>query len=287
MKNFKALPARPAHAIRLALPAVLLGVCAAASAQTRVIEETLVLRDPTVAAASGSIFGASIEGLYMSTPFRSFSSSNDGTYEDGKAKGGAVGANVFAGYGDFTLGYTHRNGSGKSTLTHNPSTTVPERYTHSVEMIPKQDELLLRWLGRGLSTTWFTPYLYAGYTQLKSDFDDVRDTGVWPESGTNRLKSSVKSKSSMAGLGGIIPVTATYGFRGDVGYTRTRQTTERQGIPTKTGSGTGSRVTGTLYYNFSEGWNAQLGGRYEYFNGGDAGHMTVGGAFAMLGYTFK
>jgi hypothetical protein len=270
-----------------ALAAVLLAVCTAASAQTRVIEETLVVRDPTVASRSSSIFGAAIEGLYVNTPFRSFSSSNDGTYEDGKAKGGSFGANLFAGYGDFTLAYTHRNGSGKSTLTHNPSATVPERYTHSVEMVPKQDELLLRWLGRGLSTTWFTPYLYAGYTQLKSDFDDIRDTGVWPESGTNRLKSLVKSKSSMGGIGGIVPVTATYGFRGDIGFLRTKQTTERQGLPTKTGTGTGSRVTGTMYYNFGEGWNAQLGGRYEYFNGGAGGHMTLAGVFAMLGYTFK
>jgi hypothetical protein len=269
----------------------LLAVSATAFGQTeterRVIEETLVLKDPTVAASSRWIMGASAEALYLNAPFTSFSSSNDGTIEKGRVKATAPGGNVFAGYGDLTVAFTYRKANGKSTLTHEPSALVPQNYTHEVQAAPNEKEFLVRWLARGLSGRWLTPYAYAGYVELSSDFADVRvDGSLWPN-GTSSLASKVKSKSTIAGIGGIIPVTETFGFRGDVGITHSRQTTNYQGRPDQIGTGTGSRWTGMMYYNFAEGWNGQLGGRYEYFNGGGAGTTTVAGVFVMLGYTFK
>jgi hypothetical protein len=270
--------AAAAFAASLAVPAF---------AQSRVIEETLILKDPTVAPLGGAVFGASAEALYVNAPFKSFSTSDDGTLEEGRAKATSVGGNVFAGYGDLTAQFTYRNARGKSTLTHDPSSTVPERYRHSVEAVPRQQEALLRWLGRGLATSWFTPYLYLGYTKLSSDFDDVRETGTWALSGTNRLRSVVDVKAFIGGLGLIVPMSERFGFRGDIGVTRSKQTTNRQGHNTAEDTGIGSRWTGTMYYNFAEHWNAQLGGRYEYFNGERAGSMTIAGVFAMVGFTFK
>jgi hypothetical protein len=198
-----------------------------------------------------------------------------------------VGGNVFAGFGDFTAAFTYRNAHGQSTLTHEVSASEPVRYRHSVAAVPKQEEIFLRWLGRGLSTSWFTPYLYVGYTRLASDFDDVRETGTWAATGTNRLKSRVESNAAIGGVGAIIPFSESLGFRGDVGIIRAKQKTDRQGDPHVEGTGTGSRWTGTFYYNVTQNVNAQLGARYEYFNGGNAGSMTIAGIFAMVGFTFK
>lgn len=274
------------HKAPVAVLAACMLVCGNAIAQTRVIEETLVVKDPTVAPAAGAVFGASAEALYVNAPFKN-RVNPDSTLEEGRAKATSVGGNVFAGYGDLTAQLTYRNAKGQSQLTHEPSPSEPVRYTHTVNAVPKQQEALLRWLGRGISTRWFTPYLYLGYTRLTSDFDDIRATGTWAATGTNRLRSNIESKSVIGGLGAILPFTERFGFRGDIGLTHSRQTTDRQGDPHSEGTGTGSRWTGTFYYNVAEHWNAQLGARYEYFNGGRAGSMTIAGVFAMLGFTFK
>jgi hypothetical protein len=273
--------------IRAATAAATIALCGGACAQSRVIEETLILKDPTVAQQGQSIFGASAEALYINAPFKSFSTSDDGTLEEGRAKATSYGGNVFAGYGDFTAQYTYRAARGHSTLTHEPSASVPERYSHSVEAVPRQQEVLLRWLGRGISTSWCTPYLYLGYTWLDSDFNDVRSTGTWPASGTDTLHSVVDTRSSIGGVGFIIPFSESTGLRGDVGITHTTMKSARQGHNVVEDTGIGSRWTGTYYWSFAKNWNAQLGGRYEYFNGERAGSMTIAGVFAMLGVTFK
>ena len=275
------------QAIPAAILAAAAGLGGSALAQTRVIEETLVVRDPTVAPAGGSVFGASAEALYINAPFSSFSTSDDGTLEEGRAKATSYGGNVFAGYGDFTAQYTYRAARGHSTLTHEPSSSVPERYSHSVEAVPRQQEILLRWLGRGISMSWCTPYLYLGYTWLDSEFDDVRSTGTWPASGTNTLHSKVETRSGIGGLGLIVPFSENWGLRGDIGVTNTKMTSNRQGHQQVEDKGIGSRWTGTFYWTFARSWNAQLGARYEYFNGERAGSMTIAGVFAMLGVTFK
>ncbi|HUQ28866.1 MAG TPA: hypothetical protein VM051_09750 [Usitatibacter sp.] len=270
---------------RIAMAALILEG-GAAVAQSRVIEETLVVKDPTVAPAGRGVFGASVEALYVNAPFKN-RVNTDGTLEDGRAKATSAGGNVFAGVGDFTAAFTYRNARGQSTLTHEVSASEPVRYQHRVEAVPKQEEIFLRWLGRGLSTSWLTPYLYVGYTRLNSDFDDIRETGTWAATGTNRLRSKVESKAFIGGLGGIVPFSESFGFRGDIGVIRARQSTDRQGDPHAEGTGTGSRWTGTFYYNVTQNVNAQLGARYEYFNGGRAGSMTIAGIFAMVGFTFK
>jgi len=276
--------------MRQSLPAAAMAALAVlggnALAQSRVIEETLVVKDPTVARSQGTVFGASAEALYVNAPFKN-RVNPDSTLEEGRAKATSFGGNVFAGYGDFTAQFTYRDAKGHSDLTHDPSPSEPVRYTHTVNAVPKQQEILLRWLGRSLSTSWLTPYLYLGYTRLTSDFDDVRHSGTWPATGTDSLRSHIESKSVIGGVGAIMPVSERWGFRGDIGFTSTKQTTDRQGDPHAEGKGTGSRWTGTFYYNFAENWNAQLGGRYEYFNGGSAGSMTIAGVFAMVGFTFK
>lgn len=254
----------------------------------RVIEETLILKDPTVSAAGKWVYGVSLEALYVNAPFTSWSSSLDGTTEKGHAKGGSAGLNLFGGYGDFTLDYSYREGHGSSTLTHEASTVAPY-YTHSVKAIPTQNEIIGRWLARSMANRLFTPYLYLGYSYLDSNFDDTITTpGVfWPYNSTNKLSTKETMNSVIAGVGGIFPVSEDYGFRLDLGLTGSRGNMNREDGFSKHGTGLGSRMTGTMYYNFSAGWNAQLGGRYEYFNAGDFQRMTIGGVFVMLGHTFK
>jgi hypothetical protein len=131
--------------------------------------------------------------------------------------------------------------------------------------------------------------VYLGYVDVKSTDSDTLNTGglVWVYNGTQIARSTTEWKGTMGGIGGIIPVTEKYGFRLDGGLTSTRATYTREDGASASGSGTGGRFTGTMYYNVAEGWNVQLGGRYEYLNGGNAGSKYRSGVFAMLGYSFK
>src|SRR3954465_5375705 len=108
------------HQLPAAAMAAFVAVSADALAQSRVIEETLVVKDPTVARSGGTVFGGSFEALYVNAPFKNRVNA-DQTLEEGRAKATSLGGNVFAGYGDFTAQFTYRDAKGHSDLTHDPS----------------------------------------------------------------------------------------------------------------------------------------------------------------------
>jgi hypothetical protein len=259
----------------------------------RVIEETLVLKDPTVSATGKWVFGGAVEELYTHGPYWSTSSSGDGEKEHGTVSASKPGINLFAGYGDFTINYSYRKGSLGVDLNHTPTATNQFNYTHNLSIDEKENEINLRWRLSGLDTPFLSPYVYLGYVDVKSDYTDTLPVSsglVWTYTCPNcsRVSSSTTTyKGAMAGIGAIIPVSAKYGFRVDGGLTGTNATWTRSDGATATGSGVGGRLTGTMYYNIAQGWNAQLGGRFVLLNGGNLGYHNIAGVFVMLGYSYK
>lgn len=256
----------------------------------RVIEETLVYKDPTVSAAGKWLFGGAVEDLYTHGPYWSMSSSGDGQKEHGTVNANKPGINLFAGHGDFTVNFAYRKGTLGVDLNHTATTQMPSNYTHHMAINEKENELNLRWRLRSLDNSFLSPYVYLGYIDVQSDYSDTLpiSSGItWAYNGSRVSSSTTTYKGAMVGIGAIIPVSATYGLRVDGGLTSTNATWTRSDGVTATGSGVGGRFTGTLYYNIAQGWNAQLGGRYVMLNGGTLGYHNIIGAFVMLGYSYK
>lgn len=264
-------------------------VFASEEGQQRVIEESLVYKDPTVSSSGNWVFGIAAEEFYVNGQAIVPSSSGDGSLETGTVSASKPGINFFAGYGDVTLNYVYRSGNENLNLFHNSSALEPLSGSHTVALSQKENEIDVRWRLSSLDTDWFSPYVYAGYIDVKSDnTDTLQGFGqVWTATGTPTRTSTNEWKGYMAGAGAIIPVSENYGFRIDAGLIGTSATYILSNGTPVIGSGIGGRATGTIYYNIAQGWNAQAGWRLQYLNGGNAGSTSPSGVFAMLGYSFK
>lgn len=249
-------------------------------ADTRVIEETLILKDPTVTSSGKWVVGGALEYWYIKSKYDKYD--NGVKISDGDITGSEPGGNIFVGYGDFTVNYAYRKGSWDVTNTYTSGATTNETQEQ------KENEITVRWLMRGLATKFFTPYILAGYSQI--DFDDTEtlpSTWVWTYNGGQVKKYTTQYKSPLLGLGVIIPLNSTVGFRVDGRALYSQAEYKLDNGYTVSGSGVGFAGTATMYVNVYEGLNLQFGGKYQWLNGGDAGSRGIGGVFAMLGYSYK
>lgn len=252
----------------------------------RVVEDTLVFKDPTVSAPGKWIFGAALEDTYEFAPITTFNV--NGSLESGRINSSKPGISAFAGYGDLTGNYTFRKGNENLALS---TDGISDTQANSVS----ENEITLRWRFSNLDGSWLIPYIYAGFVDIHVDTVDTITSppgAYWASvGGVNRSPvgtSTTQWQGAMAGVGGIIPVSNKFGFRTDEGIISTRSTWESEFGPSSKGSGVGGRFTGTMYYNIAKGLNAQIGGRYEYLNGGSSGIARYrNGVFVMLGYVFK
>ena len=89
--------------------------------QKRVIEEELVLKDPTVAAEKKWLVGGSYEFWYVGGSYNRYN--NGVKIADGSISGIMNGGNIFVGYDDFTLQYSYRAGSWDTNFDYTTSTT--------------------------------------------------------------------------------------------------------------------------------------------------------------------
>ena len=201
----------------------------------------------------------------------------------GDIRGGMPGGNIFFGYGDFTLNYAYRKGSFGIDSTYNNGVRTHE------EQDQTEQEVTIRWLMRGLSSTHFTPYLVAGYTQIKLDSTETIQTTGWQWTYNSKTVKNYTTtfKAPLAGIGAIVPVNEYFGFRVDGRVLFTSAEGKYDSGYTYTGSGVGGGLIATAYVNIWEGLNFQAGGKYTYLNGGDAGSYSRFGSFAMLGYSYK
>lgn len=258
-----------------------------ASAQ-RVIEETLILRDPTVAARDSWLIGAAFEYWYISGDY--VITNNAGTeIAKGDIKYKQPGFNVVAGYGDFTLFFTTRSGDGTLDLVYAPGALGPNQPLATTSKVEQEDrEIMLRWIF--LKRQHFAPYVVAGYSWTTYEEEQTLTTPgfFWTATGTPTRRETIEYTAPLVGLGAIIPLNETVGFRVDARAKFYSADQTRSGRPSNSDSGTGGDFTATMYVNIFEGLNLQLGGRITHLNGGESiGSVTRTGVFAMLGYTHR
>lgn len=271
-------------AAALALGAALPGT---ASAQ-RTIEETLVLRDPTVAAPRNWLIGAALEYWYVSGEYNLYDANNN-KVADGDIKYKQPGFNIYAGYGDFTVLYTSRSGDGTLDFTYAPFALGPAASISTHSDVEQEDrELTLRWIF--LKRQHFAPYVVAGYSW--TDFEETQTIVTpgffWTATGTNRRTQTIEYTAPLIGIGAIVPINERLGFRADgrVKFYSAKRT--GNGFSTVEDDGVGGDFTVTGYFNIFEGLNLQLGGRFTHLNGGDMiGSSSRWGWFGMLGYTHR
>jgi hypothetical protein len=268
----------------LALGAVFPG---AASAQ-RVIEETLILRDPTVAAPRNWLIGAALEYWYISGEYNITNSAGDKIAE-GDIKYSQPGFNVYAGYGDFTVLFTSRSGDGDIDLTYAPGALGPAASLQTKSKVEQEDrEISLRWIF--LKRQHFAPYVVVGYswTDYEEEETFVTPGFFWTATGTATRRETIEYRAPLVGLGAIIPISERFGVRVDGRLKFFSADRTASGRASVSDDGVGGDLTGTAYINIFEGLNAQLGGRFTHLNGGDAiGSVSRWGWFAMLGYTLR
>lgn len=241
----------------------------AAYAQTRVVEESLVYDDPTVAKPGSWIFGASADYYNYTTQGAAYDS-NSNTYPTTQ-HWSQPGASLWAGYGNFSLIASYKNGTG--------TTNVPAANTNWTTK-NTETEVNLRYLITPLQMKYFVPYVMAGYIHSvdKDTLSNVYINGV-------QEVNTTTGKGPGLGIGGIIPVTEKYGFRADYRrYAGTSSTTSPVPAFNTSSNIQFIRMTATAYYNITENINAQLGVRTQYVQ--NRPNTTATGGYLSLGYTF-
>jgi hypothetical protein len=270
----------------IAAMALGLGFSSAAFSQGRIIEETLVVRDPTVAAANNWVVGGAVEYWYVKGAFNEYNGANQ-KIATGDIQFDQPGGSLWVGYGDFTFMYTGRSGKGDETLTYSPGAINAQSLTTHSDVKQTDSEFLVRWLARGLSARWVTPYAVVGYTQTKFSIDETLPTGFfWTVNNSPTRHYQYTYKGPLAGIGAIFPFTETFGARvdGRLKFYSAEVTSE---YGKTTGNGTGGDFILTGYMNFLRGFNLQAGYKFASLQGGDVGYQNRNGLFGMLGYSAR
>jgi hypothetical protein len=248
---------------------VLATISTAAFAADRVIEDSLVYKDPTVAHRNQIVEGISLD--YFSFAQNLIIPNAPNPDMTGTLTYLQPGISGFVGSGDFTVMASYRSGTGTANVTA-PINGVT--YTMNDSFTRSEYELDLRWLMTNYQTTYFTPYALIGYAgSTMSQTITIASLPQFTYSADN------STTAPLIGVGGIIPMSEKIGFRID----------EKFGFVTDTSAGVSNnynqnRLTTTMYYNFADSWNGQLGYRFESYTDGSP---SIVGGYAMLGYTFR
>ncbi len=276
-------------AVALATAAVALGAAlpGTASAQ-RVIEETLILRDPTVAAPNKWLVGGALEYWYITGEY-TITDNAGNTLGEGDIKYNQPGWNAYAGYGDFTVFFTSRSGDGDLDITYGPNTMGVPVAVNTKSTVEQEDrEISLRWIF--LKRPHFAPYAVVGYSWTDYEQEEVIQTpGItWTATGNNTRRETIEYTAPFIGGGAIIPINDRFGVRAEARVKFYDADRTQTGLPSDSGSGIGGDATVTGYVNIIEGLNLQLGGRWTHLDAGDAGGtVSRWGWFAMLGYVHR
>ncbi len=258
----------------LATAFVLATISTATFAADRVIEESLVYKDPTVSRQNQMVKGISLD-YYSFSQNVSFANAPNPDIT-GTIAYQQPGISGFVGYGDITLMVSYRSGTGtadfSAQFTGLGTLTLNESFTQS------EYEFDLRWLMTNFQTTYFTPYALIGYAGTK-----FNSTITTPSLPSYSQSSEATDTVPLLGIGGIIPISDKFGFRVDEKFGFVSDTYS-DSAGSVSSSYNISRLTATMYYNFADSWNGQLGARYESNN---TGTPSTTGFYGMLGYTFR
>ena len=239
-----------------------------AFAQSRVVEDSLVYDDPTVARPGNWVYGAGIGAYYSNAN----TSGNDtaGNAVNATQQYTQPQASAFVGYSDFTLLLRYQR---IAATTQFPGNTLTNKgNTYSAD---------LRYLVTPLQAKYFVPYVLASYVDQTENetFSYVNNSGV-------RQTGKNVAKGPGLGIGGIVPITEKYGVRLDVRqynatvrsssnlfseFNSSRNIEYRQGQV-------------TAYYNLTDHINLQVGAQANYIN--KQAQSTSYGFVTMLGVSY-
>jgi hypothetical protein len=259
MLDWGAMSAAKTIAIGFVIAPMLFGG-AHAYAQERLIEENLVVTDPTVAAPQHWLVGGAVEAWFSGTPWEPVWDVHYNQVGSQSFAYGQLGGNVTVGYNDFWAMLSYRTGSGEQIT--NFSTGLNER------SFQKESELefKLRYLLRDVEVFGTTPYLLVGYNN--SIFDTpitiLNAHTVFTATQTPTLQRSIDYNQVFAGVGGIHPFNDRFGLRADLVLSGASVVmTENNVLPgftnKFTGSGWGGRAHSTLYYKLTDNLVASFG----------------------------
>lgn len=255
-----------------------------ALADDRVIDEEIVLMDPTVSAPKKWAAGASGEYWYMAGPYKTNNAAGE-VVSKGSINGRIPGGNVFIGYDKWTLQYSHREGTLEIQQTDVDNTAF--RTTSRLKQI--EDEVTLRYLMK--ANSHFSPYLLVGYNETSVSTNKHIDTAgfVWAYNNSKNYLTRAVYTSGLVGVGAIVPINQTFGFRADGRLLFTSAVSNRDDNNLRrAGNGVGGAATGTVYVNIVRGLNVQGGLKGQVLNGGKSvGAYGRFGMFASAGYSHK
>lgn len=258
--------------------------------QPRIIEEEIVLSDPTVAQPKKWLVGGSGELWYVWKNWIRWDDDkayNSDVINSGKINGGMTGGTVYAGYDNLTVSYSYRKGSwdGSSDTSNVPNATA----TLSQEQT--EHEITGRWLFKG--SKHYNPYVLAGYnhlTRTETMSVDAAHPFTYVTPTVTVCNTERTYKSPLVGIGAIVPINKSIGVRGDLRLMYSWADWKRDDGKSLSKTDVGGAVVGTGYWNIWKGLNAQLGWKYQRLGlheGGELGATSKTGIFGMMGYTFK
>jgi len=228
--------------------------------QGRVIEENLVVTDPTVAAPQHWLVGGAVEGWFSGTPWEPVFDQNGNRVGSSSFGYGQLGGNVTVGYDDLWAMLSYRTGSGQQTT--NFSTGLNERSFQKESEL----ELKLRYLLRDVEFFGTTPYLLVGYnnTLFDTPLTILNPFMVFTVTQTPVLQRRIEYNQAFAGAGGIHPFNDRFGVRADLVLSAASVVmTESNVLPGYTnkftGLGVGGRAHSTVYYKLTDNLVASFG----------------------------
>lgn len=261
---------------------ILMSANSYAQEDTRVIEEELVLKDPTVAAKNKWVIGGSYDYWYVGGDYTTYDS-NGKKLTEGTIKGDMNGGSVFVGYDFLTFQYTYREGAWDID-----SKYINQPINTKTRQEQAESEMTLRFLYK---IKYVSPYALVGYNDIKLNVTDkiVTPGWIWTYNGKTTYSDETTFRSGLVGLGVIVPVpfVESLGIRLDGRLMSTSAERIRDDGKKWTGSGFGYGGTVTGYWNIFKGVNLQAGAKYQKLDGGDVGWYDKIGYFGSLGYSYK
>lgn len=237
-------------------------------AQTRVVEDSLVYDDPTVAKPGEWVYGAAL-GAYYSNANTSGTNTSGNTVNATQQFTQPQGS-VFVGYSDVTLLLRYQR---INATTQFPGNTVTNKgNTYSAD---------LRYLVTPLQAKYFVPYVLASYVNQTENetFSYVNSSGV-------QQTGKVVAKGPGLGVGGIVPITEKFGVRLDIRqYNATSTVTSNMWAGLEGSRNIQYRMgQATAYYNLTDHINLQIGGQASYVN--NQPQSTAYGFVTLLGVSY-
>ena len=240
----------------------------AVPAEVRVIEQDLLVSDPTVAARQRGLVGVGVEGWFVTLPNWPYWDVLSNTVKETTTYFGNVGGNITVGYDDFWALVSYRIGKGTEKRPFSSGVTHVDSH---VDRTQSEAEVKFRYLFRdinlGTKEMPMSPYVLAGYSYFRVGEDHKLDTAnwIWTRTGTPNKLRTTTYQSGFIGGGFLAAFTPNFGIRNDLTFATVYadQTDDNElpkyGTSAVSAWGTGLNYHLTAYYKITDSLVAQAG----------------------------